>query len=125
MAFGLTFLLCIPTLIIFWTIASRVPIREVASEESMQPIETYLDFKRPKDRERYRGDRKIPMAKFTEMYFDELVDFKMDCHEALERRYDWATFAFTPGLFRHYIFTMVPGVLLQTKGRGGFYLTFN
>ncbi|KAH8704938.1 hypothetical protein BGW36DRAFT_366480 [Talaromyces proteolyticus] len=64
------------------------------------------------------------MAQFTEMYFDKLVDFKVDCHEALERRYDWATFEFTPELFKFFLFTMVPDVLLHTKSRGMFDFDF-
>jgi cyclopropane-fatty-acyl-phospholipid synthase len=124
MALGLACVLFIPTLVLFWTIASRIPTQQDSPDLSKQPIENYLDFKIPIDRERYRGHRKIPMAQFTEMYFDKLVDFKIDCHEALERRYDWATFEFTPELFKYFLFTMVPDVLLHTKSRGMFYLAF-
>lgn len=123
MILGLAFVLFIPILMLFWTIASRIPI-QYAPDRCKQPVENYLDFKSPADREIYRGNQKIPMAQFTEMYFDKLVDFKIDCFEALERRYDWATFAFTPELFKYFLITMVPDVLLHTKSRGMFYIAF-
>ncbi|KAJ5281718.1 secondary metabolism biosynthetic enzyme [Penicillium angulare] len=114
---GLVCALFVPALVLFWTITSRVPIDREGLDADKQPIENYLDFKLDCDRERYRGDQKIPMTQFTEKYFDKMVDFKMDCHEALERRYDWATFAFTPELFKFFLFKMVPDVLLHTKSR--------
>ena len=58
------------------------------------------------------------METFHEMYFDGLVDFKGDALENLEYRHDWASFRFTLGLCKFFLFQMIPEVILHSRSQG-------
>ncbi|ODQ55298.1 S-adenosyl-L-methionine-dependent methyltransferase [Saitoella complicata NRRL Y-17804] len=108
----------IPVLVTFWYIASCTGGR--LNEKARFPnrgVEHYLTFKNPSDAARYRGNRKIPMETFHEMYFDELVDFRIDPHEAMEYRHDWASFRFTLSLFKFFLTGMIPEVLIHSRSQ--------
>jgi hypothetical protein len=83
-----------------------------------KPIEAYLTFKTPELREKYNGHAKIPMETFQELFFAGLVETKGDCLDVLEFRHDWASFRFTIGLFRHFLFGMIPEVIMHTRSQG-------
>ena len=52
------------------------------------------------------------------MYFDEKVDFKSDCLEAMEYRHDWANFRFTLSLFKFFFIGFIPEVIMHTRSQG-------
>ena len=83
LALGLIAVLGLPILAIFWTVASRLPDRKSTVRSQGAPVERYLDFQNGPYRRKYCGSRKVPMASFTELYFDGVVDFKGDCLTAL------------------------------------------
>ena len=58
------------------------------------------------------------METFHEMYFDEKVDFKGDCLDAMEYRHDWASFRFTLSLFKFFFTGMLPEVIMHTRSQG-------
>lgn len=81
-------------------------------------MQHYLQFHRESDRFKYRGQNKIPLETFHEMYFDGHVDVKGDMLEALEYRHDWASFRFTLSLFKFFLTGMVPEVVFHTRSQG-------
>lgn len=83
-----------------------------------RPVEHYLTFKKEEDRIKYRGNNKIPMETFHNMYFDGDVDFNGDALEVLEYRHDWASFRFTLSLFKFVFFTFAPEVIMHTRSQG-------
>ncbi|KAF1815158.1 S-adenosyl-L-methionine-dependent methyltransferase [Eremomyces bilateralis CBS 781.70] len=107
-----------PILIAFWSVASSYsPRLNEKARLPGKPIETYLDFHRDEDKEKYCGRNKIPMHTFHEMYFDGLVDFKGDALEALEYRHDWSSFRFTLGLYWYFLTGMIPEVILHSRSQ--------
>lgn len=58
------------------------------------------------------------METFYEKYFDGDVDFKGDCLEVMELRHDWANFRFTIGLIKHFLFGMIPEMIMHTRSQG-------
>jgi len=108
----------LPLLMAFWTITSIIAPR--LNDKAKYPnrgVEYYLNFKNSTDAEYYRGNRKIPMETFHEMYFAGLVSFRGDALEAMEFRHDWASFRFTLGLFRYFLLQMIPEVLVHSKSQ--------
>lgn len=106
-------------LAVWWLVISSVSPRK--NDKVRLPnrgVEYYLDFKKEADRVKYRGHNKIPMETFYEMYFDGDVDFKGDCLEAMEYRHDWASFRFTIGLIKFFLFGMIPEVIMHTRSQG-------
>ncbi|CAG8538402.1 4193_t:CDS:2, partial [Paraglomus brasilianum] len=63
----------------------------------------------------YRGRNKIPMEVFFENYFDGKIDLKGDALEALEARYDWASFGFSMGQFKFFLTQWVPETLWHSR----------
>ena len=57
------------------------------------------------------------METFHEMYFDGDVDFNGDCLEVMEYRHDWASFRFTLGLIKFFLFGMIPEVIMHTRSQ--------
>jgi hypothetical protein len=109
----------LPLLGIWWLVVSALSPRK--NEKARFPgrgVEHYLDFKKNSDRLKYRGNNKIAMETFHEMYFDGDVDFKGDCLEALEYRHDWASFRFTISLIKFFLFGMIPEVIMHTRSQG-------
>jgi len=80
-------------------------------------VEYYLDFHDVSDREKYRGNKKIPMETFHEMYFAGKVSFRGDALEMLEFRHDWASFRFTASLFRFFLLGMIPEALIHSRSQ--------
>ncbi|CAH0025907.1 unnamed protein product [Clonostachys rhizophaga] len=108
----------LPLLAAFWLIVSAVSPRK--TEKARLPnrgVEHYLDFKNEADRLKYRGQTKIAMETFHEMYFDGEVDFKGDALEALEYRHDWASFRFTIGLIRFFLLGFLPEMIMHTRSQ--------
>lgn len=106
-------------LITFWTVASTIsPRRNEKAKLAGRPVQDYLHFRNEQDRIKYYGKSRIPMETFHEMYFDEKVDFKGDCLEAMEYRHDWASFRFTLSLFKHFFTGMIPELIMHTRSQG-------
>jgi hypothetical protein len=109
----------IPILTSFWWVASRYsPRTNEKAKFPGRPVEFYLDFKKPEDKEKYSGKNKIQMETFHEMYFAGDVSFKGDCLDILEYRHDWAGFGFTYSLFKYFLFGMIPEVIMHTRSQG-------
>jgi sphingolipid C9-methyltransferase len=109
----------IPILLITWTVFSSLSPRK--NEKARYPnrgVEHYLEFHDEEDKLKYRGNKKIPMETFHEMYFDSKVSFKGDCLEMLEYRHDWASFRFTASLFRFFLLGFIPEVIMHTRSQG-------
>lgn len=109
----------LPLLAAFWLTVSAISPRK--TDKAAFPnrgVEHYLDFKKESDRLKYRGQNKIPMETFHEMYFDGEVDFKGDCLEIMEYRHDWASFRFTIGLIRYFLTGMLPELIMHTRSQG-------
>ncbi|KAF5579054.1 cyclopropane-fatty-acyl-phospholipid synthase [Fusarium pseudocircinatum] len=108
----------LPLLAAWWLVISSISPRK--NEKVRLPnrgVEHYLEFKKEADRLKYRGSNKIPMETFHEMYFDGDVDFKGDCLEVMEYRHDWASFRFTIGLIKFFLFGMIPEVIMHTRSQ--------
>jgi hypothetical protein len=109
----------LPILGSFWIITSEyAPRKTEKARLPGRPIEHYLSFRKQEDRETYRGGKKIPMETFYEMYFNGDVTFNMDALEALEYRHDWCNFRFTFGLIKHFLFGMLPELIMHTRSQG-------
>ncbi|KAB5522889.1 putative cyclopropane-fatty-acyl-phospholipid synthase [Coniochaeta sp. 2T2.1] len=108
----------IPILIAYWTYRSACsPRLNERVKLPGRPVEFYVTFKNPKDKKRYSGSNKIPLETFAEMYFRDDVEFNGDALDVLEYRHDWATFKFTPSIFRYLFFSFFPEVLLHTRSQ--------
>ncbi|KAJ9151790.1 Cyclopropane-fatty-acyl-phospholipid synthase [Pleurostoma richardsiae] len=108
----------IPLLSGYWLVVSAIsPRKNEKAKYPGRPVEHYLTFKKPEDRAKYRGNNKIPMETFHEMYFDGKVDFNGDCLEVMEYRHDWASFRFTLGLIKFFLFGMIPEVIMHTRSQ--------
>lgn len=108
----------IPALIIYWYYASAFSPR--LNEKVKLPgrgVEYYLEFEDPALAEKYRGDSKIPMETFHELYFDGKVSFRGDALEAMEYRHDWASFRFTRSLFKFFLTGMMPEVIFHSRSQ--------
>jgi sphingolipid C9-methyltransferase len=109
----------IPILMAFWYLFSSFsPRLNEKVKLPGKPIDNYLTFHEADDRDKYFGNKKIPMETFHEMYFDGKVDFKGDCLDAMEQRHDWASFSFTLSLFKFFLFGMMPEVIMHTRSQG-------
>ncbi len=109
----------IPLLAGFWLVISSVsPRKNEKVKYPGRPVEHYLTFKKQSDKLKYHGKNKIPMETFYEMYFDGDVDFNGDCLEVLEYRHDWASFRFTWGLCKYFLFGMMPEVIMHSRSQG-------
>jgi len=76
-----------PLLASFWYLSSTyTPRKNEKVKLPGRPIENYLSFHQKADSLKYRGNNKIPIDKFQEMYFNGDVEFNGDCLEVLEHR---------------------------------------
>ncbi|ETS76148.1 hypothetical protein PFICI_11535 [Pestalotiopsis fici W106-1] len=108
----------VPILSGFWITASALaPRKNEKAKYPGRPIEHYLTFKNQSDRLKYQGKTKIPLETFSEMYFDNEVDFNGDCLEVMEYRHDWASFRFTWSLCKFFIFQMIPEVIMHSRSQ--------
>jgi sphingolipid C9-methyltransferase len=111
-------LTALPILVTFWMAVSSFGNR--INEKVKLPnrgVENYLQFRDSKDAEKYKGNNKIPMVTFHEMYFEGKVSFKGDALEAMEFRHDWASFRFTMSLFKFFLFGMIPELLVHSRSQ--------
>ncbi|KAI6784822.1 uncharacterized protein J7T54_007915 [Emericellopsis cladophorae] len=102
----------LPLLAGWWLLVSSISPRK--TDKAALPnrgVEHYLEFKKESDRAKFRGQNKVPMGDFYEMYFDGEVDFKGDALEILEYRHDWASFRFTIGLIKFFLTGTLPDVI--------------
>lgn len=109
----------LPILCGYWTVASSFSARRnEKAKVPGKPIEEYLTFKSKDHQEKYKGNAKIPMETFHEMYFNAEVDFKGDCLEVMEYRHDWASFNFTISLFKFFLTGFLPEMLIHSRSQG-------
>jgi hypothetical protein len=108
-----------PLLASFWYFASRHTSRKNEKVKLPgRPVEFYLTFLKKADSLKYRGNTKIPIDTFQTMYFNGDLEFKGDCLEVLEYRHDWASFHFTLNIFKFFLFSFVPEMILHTRSQG-------
>lgn len=115
----------LPLLAAYWMVVSSISPRK--NEKAKYPgkgVEHYLTFKKPEDKSKYYGQKKIPMETFHEMYFEGDVDFNGDCLEVMEFRHDWASFRFTISLIKYFFVGMIPEVIMHTRSQGKFSSPF-
>jgi hypothetical protein len=86
--------------------------------------ESYLNFLKKSDREKYKGRRKIPIDTFQTLYFNGDVEFRGNGLEVLEYRHDWASFHFTLSIFKFFLFNFIPEVILHTRSQGRLCASF-
>lgn len=107
-----------PVLTTFWVAASTFSPR--LDEKVKFPgkgTEHYLKFRDEALAAKYRGNTKIPMETFHELYFDNKVDINGDCLDILELRHDWASWRFTPSLIKFFLTGMMPEVILHSRSQ--------
>ena len=83
-----------------------------------KPVADYVSFRNKEDEAKYKGKGKIPIEIFYELYFNSEADFRGDCLEIMEMRHDWATFNFTPGVFKHFLTGFIPEMLIHSRSQG-------
>ncbi|TID28624.1 hypothetical protein CANINC_002380 [Pichia inconspicua] len=108
----------IPILMVWWTVLSTYSPR--LNERVKLPnrgVEFYLEFHDEELANKYKGNNKIPMETFHELYFANKVSFKGDALDVMEYRHDWAQFSFTLSLFRFFLFGMIPEVIMHTRSQ--------
>lgn len=109
----------LPILAAWWlTISAISPRKNDKVKLPNKGVEHYLDFKKEEDKNKYRGQTKIPMETFHEKYFDGDVDFKGDALEILEYRHDWANFNFTVSLIKFFLFVFLPDTIMHSRAQG-------
>ena len=62
------------------------------------------------------------MDTFQTLYFNGDVELKADCLEVLEYRHDWASFHFTLDIFKFFLFSFIPEMILHTRSQGSSFL---
>ena len=110
--------LAIPILMAWWTLLSTYSPR--LNEKVKLPnkgVEYYLDFHDDELKDLYKGQNKISMETFCELYFDNKVSFKGDALDVLEFRHDWVKFTFTMSLFKFFLLGMIPEVIMHTRSQ--------
>ncbi|KAL5523758.1 hypothetical protein ACEPAG_7931 [Sanghuangporus baumii] len=114
----LVILLALPITIGYWLYASTYGKRK--NEKVILPgkdIEHYIRFVDINLTKYYGGQEKIPMQVFHDAYFDGKVEFKGDVLDILEMRHDWASFQFTPELFKYVFTRLIPDVIFHTQSQ--------
>jgi cyclopropane fatty-acyl-phospholipid synthase-like methyltransferase len=77
-------------------------------------INHYIEFRDPVLKAKY-SNKKMPIEEIIEAYFDEKLDFKMDVLEAMEHRYDFATFRFTTTQLKFFLTQWIPETLWHSR----------
>ena len=115
----LALVLFLPILGPFWWLTSEfAPRKNEKAKLPGKPIEHYLKFTKPEDRDAYYGKKQIPIETFQEKYFDGEVELNGDMLEILEWRHDWSKPRFTLGLIKHFLFGMIPEMIVHSKSQG-------
>ncbi|KAJ7601393.1 hypothetical protein DFH06DRAFT_449708 [Mycena polygramma] len=78
-------------------------------------IEEYITIRDPELKKLYNGKNKIPMQLLHDAYFEGKIDFKGDVLEMMEQRHNWASFKFTPELFRYVFMEFIPEVIVHSQ----------
>ncbi|KAK8861650.1 hypothetical protein IAR55_002473 [Kwoniella newhampshirensis] len=115
--FFLTALTGVPIAVAYWTFKSKYGAR--VNEKITfpgKPISTYIELKDAKLK-RYNETNKIPMQVFHDAYFDGKAEFKGDVLDIMEYRHDWASFEFTPELFRYVFMNLIPEVIVHSQSQ--------
>ncbi|TVY94418.1 Sphingolipid C9-methyltransferase [Lachnellula willkommii] len=108
-----------PLLAGFWYLSSTLtPRKNTKVKLPGRPIEHYLKFHKKGNKTKYRGNNKIPIDIFQELYFNGNVEFRGDALEVLEYQHDWANFRFTYRLFKYFLLSFIPEVILHTRSQG-------
>lgn len=106
-----------PILIAYWTFVSTfAPRINEKVKLPGKPIEYYLTFHDKALAAKYHGS-KIPWETFHELYFANKVSFNFDALDVLEYRHDWSSFQFTAGLFKFFLFGMIPEVIMHSRSQ--------
>ncbi|KAI9632718.1 S-adenosyl-L-methionine-dependent methyltransferase [Dioszegia hungarica] len=112
--FVLLVLLFLPVTVAYWTLSSKFGKR--VNEKvpfPNRPQGDYIEIKSG-DMDKWRG-KKIPMQIFHDAYFEGKFEFKGDVLDVMEYRHDWASFEFTPALFKYVFVNLIPDVLLHSR----------
>ncbi|WRT65768.1 uncharacterized protein IL334_002717 [Kwoniella shivajii] len=108
-------LLGVPIAIGYWTFKSKFGSR---LNEKIQfpgkPLSNYITLK-DASLQKYNEVKKIPMQIFHDAYFAGKADFNGDVLEIMEYRHDWASFEFTPALFKYVLFNLIPDVIIHSQ----------
>lgn len=113
-----TLLFVLPILIAYWSFTSTYSPR--LNEKVKLPnrgVEYYLEFHDEELAKKYSGQNKVPYETFHELYFAGKVSFKGDALDVLEYRHDWLSFRFTIGLYKYFLFGMIPEVIMHTRSQ--------
>ncbi|KAF2832001.1 S-adenosyl-L-methionine-dependent methyltransferase [Ophiobolus disseminans] len=114
----LALVLFLPILGPFWWLTSEfAPRVNEKAKLPGRPIEHYLKFNKPEDRDAYYGKKLIPIETFQEKYFDGEVEINGDMLEILEWRHDWSKPRFTLGLIKHFLFGFLPEMILHSRSQ--------
>ncbi|WVQ65022.1 uncharacterized protein L199_003192 [Kwoniella botswanensis] len=116
--FFLFFLLGVPIAIGYWTFKSKYGAR--LDEKAVypgKPLNTYITLKDDKLKKYNSTNNKIPMQVFHDAYFAGKADFNGDVLEVMEWRHDWASFEFTPELFKYVLFNLIPDVIIHSQSQ--------
>merc|ERR1712130_647514 len=108
----------VPITVGYWTLISIYGPRK--NEKVTLPgkdIEEYITIKDLELRKQYNGKEKIPMQIFHDAYFEGKIDFNGDVLDIMEQRHDWASFRFTPELFKHVFTVLIPDVLFHSQSQ--------
>ena len=118
-----TLLSGLPIIVAYWTVLSSFsPRLNEKVKYPGRPISHYLEYHTPELKAKYETSNngqgtKIPFETFQELFFDGKVSFKGDCLDVMEYKHDWCNFRFTLGLFRYFLFGMIPEVILHSKSQ--------
>lgn len=119
----LALVLFLPILGPFWWLTSEfAPRKNEKAKLPGKPIEHYLKFKKPEDKDAYYGQKLIPIETFQEKYFDGEVELNGDMLEVLEWRHDWSKPRFTLGLIKHFLFGFIPEMIVHSRSQGKIFL---
>ncbi|GAA5983460.1 hypothetical protein JCM10908_000294 [Rhodotorula pacifica] len=108
----------LPVTVAYWLLMSRANVR--LRDTGIYPgknLEDYIDIKNPQLREKYNGQKKIPMQVFHDAYFEGKIDIKGDMLELLEWRHDWASFVMTLELMKYVFKNLIPDVIFHSAGQ--------
>ncbi|OCF31141.1 sphingolipid C9-methyltransferase [Kwoniella heveanensis BCC8398] len=116
--FFLFLLLGIPLAVGYWTFKSKYGAR--LNEKITfpgKPISSYITIKDDKLRKYATENKKIPMQVFHDAFFANKIDFNGDVLDIMEYRHDWASFEFTPELFKYVFTNLIPEVIIHSQSQ--------
>ncbi|KAI5455178.1 hypothetical protein NCC49_002447 [Naganishia albida] len=114
--FFLVALFGVPVAVGYWTLMSYIGPR--INEKCILPgkgLDGYVTVKDVALKQKYPF--KMPMQVFHDAYFEGKIDFNGDVLEMMEYRHDWATFNFTPELFRYVFVNLIPEVIMHSASQ--------